>query len=128
MHPEDQFGVRAIRAGAEGYVTKDAPAKDLLNAVRKITAGGRYVTPLLAELMASALSTASPDQSVDALSDRELQILRMITVGRSPGDIATELQLSIKTVSTYRSRLLEKLQLKTTADLIRFGLQNGLDA
>ena len=126
MHPEDQFGVRALRGGADGYITKDAPVSEIIFAVRKLLQGGRYVSPGLAEVLAGALA-ANTDRSIESLSDREFQVLRAITTGKTPTDIAEELQLSIKTVSTYRARILEKLDLRTTADLIRFGLEQHLD-
>jgi len=125
MHPEDQMGVRALRAGADGYVTKDRPVSELLAAVRRLKSGGRYISPALAELLA-VLVTHEEVDLIETLSDREHQILRMITAGKTPTEIACELNLSIKTVSTYRARILEKLDLKTTADLIRFGLQHKL--
>ncbi|MEQ1884845.1 MAG: response regulator transcription factor [Bryobacteraceae bacterium] len=126
MHPEDQFGVRSLRAGADGYITKDASVNDIILAVRRILAGGRYVSPALAEVLAGTVA-ANSDRGLASLSDREFQVLRSITAGKTPTDIADELLLSIKTVSTYRARVLEKLDLRTTADLIRFGLENHLD-
>lgn len=126
MHPEDQFGVRSLRAGADGYITKDAPVNEIIFAVRKILQGGRYVSPSLAEVLAGAMA-ANTDRGLSSLSDREFQVLRSITTGKTPTDIADELELSIKTVSTYRARILETLELRTTADLIRFGLEHHLD-
>ena len=126
MHPEDQFGVRAIRIGADGFITKDAPVTQILLAVHKILDGGRYLSPALAEIAAGALVTGSAS-GLDSLSDREFQILRSITSGKSLTEIARDLDLSAKTVSTYRARILEKLGLRTTADLIRFGLEHQLN-
>ena len=125
MHPEDQFGIRALRAGADGYLTKDRPVAELIAATRKLLQGGRWISPALAEHLANAVAHPAGG-GLDSLSDRELQILRMTTAGKSPTNIAEDLGLSIKTVSTYRTRLLEKLDLRTTADLIRFGLENNL--
>lgn len=127
MHTEEQFGVRALRAGADGYVTKDRPVEDLLTAVRRLHSGKRYISNNLAERLADVVTRGGEITPMpDALSDREHQILRMIVSGKSPTEIANDLHLSIKTISTYRARMLEKLDLHTTADLIRFGLEHNL--
>ncbi len=126
MHPEDQMGVRALRAGADGYITKDRPEAELLAAVRKVKAGQRYVSESLGERLADFVMRGENVELADTLSDREYQILRMITLSKTPTEIADELHLSVKTISTYRSRILEKLGLQTTSDLIRFGLEHKL--
>ena len=127
MHTEEQFGVRALRAGADGYVTKDRPVEDLLTAVRRLHAGKRYISNNLAERLADVVTRGGDITPMpDALSDREHQILRMIVSGKSPTEIANDLHLSIKTISTYRAHMLEKLDLHSTADLIRFGLEHNL--
>jgi DNA-binding NarL/FixJ family response regulator len=126
VHPDEQFGVRALRAGADGYVTKDQPAADVIEAIRRIRDGKRYIGPSLAESLARVVSGQSAAPSLDLLSDRELQILRWLAAGLTPTVIAGSLNLSVKTVSTYRSRLLGKLELNSTADLIRYALQNQL--
>lgn len=127
MHTEEQFGVRALRAGADGYVTKDRPVEELLTAIRRLHAGKRYISNNLAERLADVVTRGSDVIPVpDSLSDREHQILRMIVSGKSPTEIANDLHLSIKTISTYRARMLEKLDLHSTADLIRFGLEHNL--
>jgi two-component system, NarL family, invasion response regulator UvrY len=126
VHPEDQFGVRALRAGAEGYITKDRPAAEFLQAVRQVASGKRYVGPVLADCLAYLVFRPTGASAHTTLSDREHQILRMIGAGKSPTDIAGELNLSIKTVSTYRARILTKLDLSTTADLIRYALEHKL--
>jgi len=126
VHPEDQFGVRALRAGAEGYITKDRPAAEFLQAVRQVASGKRYVGPVLADCLANLVFRPAGATPHATLSDREHQILRMIGAGKAPTDIANELNLSIKTVSTYRARILTKLDLSTTADLIRYALENKL--
>ena len=126
MHPEDPFGYQALRSGADGFITKDAPVDQILQAVRKILQGGRFVSAALAEVLAGALSGGVGGGS-ESLSDREFQILRMITAGKTPTGIAEDLGLSIKTVSTYRTRILEKLHLRTTAEMIRFGIKHNLD-
>jgi two-component system, NarL family, invasion response regulator UvrY len=126
MHPEEQYAVRLLRAGASAYLTKDRSPEHLVAAVRKAASGGRYITPSLAEHLAGALDEP-PGLPHEQLSDRELQVLRMLGSGRSVKRIAATLSLSPKTVSTYRTRMLEKLRLRTTADLIRYALQHGLD-
>jgi DNA-binding NarL/FixJ family response regulator len=125
VHPEDQLGVRALRAGADGYVSKDRPADELVHAVRALARGRRYISAELAESLARYVvhPVAEPH---DLLSDREFQILRLMAGGKTPSIIAQELGLSIKTISTYRSRILEKLRLETTADLIRYAVEKGL--
>lgn len=125
MHPEDEFGVRALRAGADGFITKDAPVTRILVAVRKILQGGRYLSPELADMLIDATRVSS--RGADSLSEREFQILRAIASGKTPSEIAEDLNLSVKTVSTYRTRILEKLHLRTTAELIRFGMEHRLD-
>jgi len=125
-HAEQQYAIRALRAGARGYITKDTAPEELVRAVREVVAGRRYVTAALAAEIASVVS-ADPERPLhDTLSDRELQVLQMIGVGKTVSDIAAELGLSDKTISTYRSRVLEKLHLRTTADLMRYALKGGL--
>ncbi len=126
VHPDEQLGVRCLRAGADGYVTKDRPIEELIEAIQRIIQGRKYISPHLAEILAQSVASGSKGASLDALSDRELQVLRMLASGKGATDIAETLHLSIKTVSTYRARLLEKLNLETTADLIRFALEQGL--
>lgn len=126
MYPEEQYAVRCLRAGAAGYLTKESAGAELLTAIRKVAAGGRYVTQSLAERLVMALA-GDGQAPHEALSDREYQVLRLITAGRTVGEIAAELSLSVKTVSTYRTRILEKLGLHTTAELVRYGVQNGLE-
>lgn len=123
MYSEEQYAVRAFRAGASGYLTKGSASTELTAAVRKVAAGGKYVTPTLAERLASSLSAP---QLHALLSDRELQVLRMLASGRTVKQIGHELSLSEKTISTYRTRLLDKLQLQTTAELIRYAVDAGL--
>lgn len=126
MHPEDPFGYQALRCGADGFITKDAPVDQILLAVRKILQGGRFVSPALGEVLASALSSGVGG-GAESLSEREFQILRLITSGKTPTEIADDLGLSVKTISTYRTRILEKLHLRTTAEMIRFGIRHNLD-
>lgn len=127
-HSESQFGVRAIRAGADGFVTKDRPIDEFLVAVARVLEGRRYVSDTLLERLAESLSRPQTRSSHESLSDREIHVLRGLAAGRSPSEIAADLGISIKTVSTYRSRILEKLQLETTADIIRYALEHGLTA
>jgi DNA-binding NarL/FixJ family response regulator len=128
MHPEEQFGLRALRAGADGFVTKDAPVAEILAAVRKIIQGGRAFSAAVAELLIASRASAGPCHGLPSLSDREFQILRLYASGKTTSEIAETLNLSAKTVSSHRARVLEKLDLRTTAELIRFGLEHKLDS
>jgi DNA-binding NarL/FixJ family response regulator len=122
MHPADQFAQRSLHAGAVGYVAKDSDPQELVDAVRAALAGGRHVP---AELQEAARLEREPPRHAQ-LSDREYQVLRMIGAGRTVSEIGTELGLSVKTVSTYRSRILEKLELRTSAELIHYAVVNKL--
>jgi len=126
MHPEDQFAVRLLKAGAAGYMTKESAPEALVGAVRKAIAGGRYVSPALAEKLASFLVNDAQVAPHENLSDREFLILRLIAAGKSVSIIARELSLSVKTVSTYRVRLLEKMGLSNNAELVHYAFQNHL--
>lgn len=126
MHPEEQYARRALKAGAAGYLTKDCVPDELKDAVRKVASGGRYVTASLAEKLAFDLRRGSERPVHELLSTREFQVLRMIALGKAVKEIADELSLSVKTVSTYRARILEKTGMKTNADLIRYALQEQL--
>ncbi len=126
MHSEEQFALRAIRAGASGYLTKDSAPEELIKAVRKVLDGGKYVNEQLAELLASDIERNLDKPVHDILSDREYQVMRMIASGRTAKQIADELSLSVKTVSTYRARLLEKMNMKTNAELTHYAIQNKL--
>jgi two-component system invasion response regulator UvrY len=126
MHPEEQFARRALKTGAAGYLTKESVPEELKEAVRKVVAGGRYVSATLAEKLAVDLREGADTPLHELLSDREFQVLRMIASGKSVKDIAEELSLSVKTVSTYRARILEKSGMKTNAELIRYALQSQL--
>jgi len=120
MHDEDQYAVRAFRAGAAGYITKGSSPADLVAAVRKVAEGGKYVSPSAGEALAKSLHSRSEAAGHAALSDRELQVLRMLGGGKTVTEIATELSLSAKTISTYRTRILEKLGMRTTAQLVHY--------
>jgi len=126
MHPEEQFARRALKAGASAYMTKETVPEELVKAVRKVLAGGRYVSASLAEKLASDLQEPADRPPHEILSDREFQILQMIASGKTVTNIAEELSLSVKTISTYRARMLEKTGMKNTAELIRYAIQNQL--
>jgi two-component system invasion response regulator UvrY len=126
MHPEEQYARRALKAGAAGYLTKESVPEELKKAVRRVLTGGRYVSVTLAERLAHDLRGGADTPVHELLSDREFQVLRMIALGKTVKEIADVLTLSVKTVSTYRSRILEKTGMKTTAELIRFALQSQL--
>ena len=126
VHPEDQFAVRALRSGASGYVTKDHSATELLDAIRRVFRGGRYVSDTLAERLASFVDPRFEGMPHERLSDREFEVLRSLGTGLSVKEAADELSLSPKTVSTYRARLLEKMGLTGTADIVRYVAAHGL--
>jgi DNA-binding NarL/FixJ family response regulator len=125
QHAEDQYAIRALRAGASGYLTKNCAAEVLVRAVRKALSGGKYVTEALAERLVDVLAGSSA-ASHERLSDRELQVLRMLAKGRSVKEIGAELTLSEKTISTYRARIFEKTNLRSNAELTRYALEVGL--
>jgi two-component system, NarL family, invasion response regulator UvrY len=126
MHPEEQYARRALKAGAAGYLTKESVPEELKLAVKKIAAGGRYVSTTLAEKLAYDLRSGVDVPVHELLSDREFQVLRMIASGKTVKQIADDIGLSVKTVSTYRARVLEKTGLQTTAELIRYAFQAQL--
>ncbi len=126
MHPEDQYAVRVLRAGASGYVTKDSAPAKLVHAIRKVVRGGKYVSPSLAEKLVYDLGTDTAKPVHEILSDREYQVLCMIASGKTVTEVAQELALSVKTISTYRVRLLEKLNMKNNAELTRYAIKEGL--
>jgi DNA-binding NarL/FixJ family response regulator len=126
MHSEDQFALRALKAGASGYLTKESAPGELVGAVRKVVAGGRYISQRLAESLAAHLGPDEEKPAHERLSDREYQVLRLIAAGRSTRDISTQLSLSSKTVSTYRARLLDKMGMKTSAELTAYAVRHRL--
>jgi DNA-binding NarL/FixJ family response regulator len=126
MHPEDQYGKRILRAGASGYMNKESAPEELIKAIRKVLAGGLYVSPFLAEKLAFDLSENAGKPIHEILSDREFEVLRMIASGKTVSQIAEELHLSVATVSTYRARILEKMNMTTTAELMHYALRNQL--
>ena len=125
MHPENQFAVRVLKAGASGYMTKESAPEELVDAVKKVFAGGRYVSAALGETLAASLSN-SQRAPQEKLSDREFQVLRLIASGKMATEIAKELSLSVKTISTYRTRILEKMGMKNNAELMHYAIQHRL--
>ncbi len=126
VHPEDQFAVRVLKAGAEGYMTKESAPEELVNAIRKILAGGRYVSPTLAEKLALSVRKDFTRPPHETLSDREYEIMCRIASGRTVTEIAGDLSLSVKTISTYRARILEKLGVRNSTEITRYAIRNGL--
>ena len=126
MHPEDQYAVRVLRAGAAGYITKESAPAKLVQAIRKVVRGGKYVSQTLAERLVYDLGTETDRAPHEILSDREYQVLCMIGSGKTVTQIAEELTLSVKTISTYRVRILEKLKMNNNAEMTRYAIKEGL--
>jgi DNA-binding NarL/FixJ family response regulator len=126
MYPEDQYAIRALRAGAAGYVNKGGDPQELVQAVRTVAQGRKYVTPEIAQMLVESLTAPPTENPHERLSDRELQTLQLIASGKRLSDIADELLLSPKTVSVYRARVLEKLSLANNAELTVYAIRNGL--
>ena len=126
MHAEEQFATRMIKAGASGYLNKESAPEELVKAIRKVYGGGKYVSAAQAERMVDELTGDSNKQPHELLSDREYEILCLIASGRTPTQIAKQLSLSVKTVSTYRARILEKMRLTTNAELTHYAIKTGL--
>lgn len=126
IHAEEQYAVRVLKAGASGYLTKENAPDELVKAIRQVMAGGKYISPALAETLAFNLDETTHHLRHEALSDREFQVMQLMAGGRTPAEIAETLSLSAKTVSTYRTRLLEKMDFKTNADIIRYAIENEL--
>jgi DNA-binding NarL/FixJ family response regulator len=126
MHPEEQFAVRVLKSGAAGFIPKESAPEELIKAVRKVLSGGKYVTEALAEKLAFDLAARSDKPPHEALSDREFQVLRMIASGKAVGQIAEQLSLSVKTVSTYRARVLEKMRMANNAELTHYAIKHHL--
>lgn len=123
---EDEYAIRCLRAGADGYLTKINASAEVINAIFRIARGGKYISPALAELLAQSIEDGGARLPHETLSNRELQVLRMIGQGLAVSEIARELNLSVKTVSTYRSRIIDKTQLRNNAEMMRYALDNGL--
>lgn len=126
MHPEDQYALRVLKIGAAGYLTKETASAEVVNAINKVLSGGKYVSAALAERLARDLRAPEDKAPHEILSDQEHQIMRLIAAGKSVKEIGFELSLSVKTISTYRTRLLKKLNFKTNAEVIRYAMREGL--
>lgn len=126
MHPEERFALRALKAGAAGYLSKEAAAKELVNAVRKINSGGRYISSTLAEHLADNIDKEIGKLPHETLSNREFEIFRLIAKGKSVGQIADELMLSVNTITSYRSRMMEKMNFSTNAEIVRYAIEHNL--
>jgi DNA-binding NarL/FixJ family response regulator len=126
IHPVDQFAMRVLRAGAAGYLTKETAPEELIGAIRKVHAGGRYISGELAEVLAAEVAEDQDRPRHATLSDREYEVFRLLASGRTVSEIGTELCLSVKTVSTYRARVLEKMGMQTNAQLMHYALTHGL--
>jgi two-component system invasion response regulator UvrY len=126
MHPEEQYAIRALKAGASGYLTKQSAPEQLVTAIRQVASGKKYVSPSLAMELANAITDDDERPPHEKLSDREYQTLVMIASGKTLTQIGEELSLSVKTVSVYRARLLEKMRMKNNAELTHYGLKHGL--
>lgn len=126
MHSPDQYAVRAMRAGAAGYLTKSAAAPELVNAVKQVRTGKRYISDDVALALAGAFEKKGMDRSIESLSDRELEVFKLLAVGKSVSEIANELILSINTINTFRGRLLDKLNFQNNMQLIRYAVDNRL--
>ena len=126
IYPEEQYAVRALKAGAAGYLTKDSAPDELMTAIKRITSGRKYISQGLAERLASEMEPMAERSLSELLSDREYQVMRLIAQGKTVKKAAEELGLSVKTVSTYRTRILDKLKIKNTNELIRYAVERGL--
>jgi DNA-binding NarL/FixJ family response regulator len=126
MHSEEQYARRAFKAGAAGYITKGSPREELVKAINKVIGGGVYISPALAERLAIDLGSDTERAPHEALSDREFEVMRLIASGKTVGEIAEMLSLSDKTISTYRARILEKMGMRTSAELTHYAIQNKL--
>jgi len=126
MYSEEQYALRALRAGASGYMTKESAPDELIEAIRKVSTGRKYISPTVAEKLAFSLESGDEKPPQETLSDREFQVMCMIASGKTIKAIADELSLSVKTVSTYRARILEKMRMKNNSELTHYAIQNKL--
>jgi DNA-binding NarL/FixJ family response regulator len=126
IFPEEQYATRVFKAGASGYINKDAAPTELVKAVQRILQGRKYITPAVAEKLASDLTVDNGRPPHELLSDREFHVMKMLAAGRTITEIAAQLSLSPTTISTYRSRIMEKMKMKSNAELARYALENGL--
>jgi len=126
IYPEDQYAVRALRAGASGYLTKASAPNELIKAMRKVLSGGKYISMSLAEILASEIDQHTQQQPHERLSDREYQVMLMLAAGKTVTEVSRELNLSVKTISTYRARILEKMNMKNNAQMTFYAVENHL--
>src|SRR4030066_41381 len=126
MHPEEQYAVRALKTGASGYLTKGSIPDEILTAIRRVSAGRKYISSALAEKLAADLNKNDEQPAHDKLSDREYQVMVMLASGKTTGEVARQLLLSLPTISTYRSRILHKINLKNNAELIHYAIKHNL--
>jgi DNA-binding NarL/FixJ family response regulator len=126
MHPEDRYALRALKSGASGYLHKDCSPSELITAVKEIMTTGKYVSPSLAKALAFAIDDTSDKSPHEQLSNREIQVMRLLASARTVNEIAEELHISAKTVTTYKGRIIEKLNLKNAAELIRYAIENDI--
>jgi two-component system, NarL family, invasion response regulator UvrY len=126
MHPEDQYAIRMFKAGADGYLTKASAPSELVRAIKKVMAGGQYVSPTLGEKLAVTVKSGIEQAPHERLSDREYQVLCFIASGKTVSEIAEAVNLSVTTISTYRTRILEKMNMKNNSEITRYAMQEGL--
>lgn len=126
MHPEDQYALRVLKAGASGYLGKDAIHEELVQAIQTVLLGKKFITPSIAERLAEAFDTDTSQQTHETLSDREFDVFKLLAAGKSVSEIAAQLSLSVTTVSTYRARIMEKMKMRSNADLTRYALEKNL--
>ena len=126
MHPEDQYALRVLKAGASGYLGKDSIHEDLVKAIQTVTMGRKFITPSVAEKLADSIERDQAKDPHEILSDREFDVLKLLASGKSVTEIANQLSLSLTTVSTYRSRILEKMNMRSNADLTRYAIEKSL--
>ncbi|MFA6456692.1 MAG: response regulator transcription factor [Bacteroidota bacterium] len=126
MHPEDALAVRALKSGAHGYITKNSPPEEMINAIRKVGGGRRYISETLADKLADNVQSKTSQELHHTLSDREFEVFQLLGAGVTVSEIAVRLSLSVPTVSTYRARILEKMKMETTAELIHYAVKNNL--
>ncbi len=124
--PEEQYAIRALKAGAHGFLNKESTPDELIVAVKKVLSGKKYISPVLADILADGVGKKKVNELHELLSDRELQVLELIGKGKTVSEIANEVSLSVNTVSTYRSRILQKMNLKNNADLVRYAIANNI--
>lgn len=126
VHPEDHFAIRCLKGGADGYMTKDAEPEELVRAIRRVADGHKYITPELAEQLALTVGQGFQEAPHERLSDREFEVMRAIGSGRTVSEIAEELHLSVKTISTYRTRIVEKMNLRNNFEIMEYAIREGL--